>query len=69
MTVKADDIWEMWVLWHWRSGIASNAYNRKGDLRLWAIENVFGSYEKYRKDCGKGKAYRIVKVDVRRAFP
>lgn len=66
MSVKHDDIWLMWALWHWNSGIVGHVYPRQRDLKAWAIGGYFRNYDEYRKLCGKGKPYRLVKVDVTR---
>lgn len=67
MAVSSDDIWAMWALWHWKTGIVGGAYSRRRDLKKWLIESYFRDYADYRQNCGKGKPYRMIQVDVCRA--
>lgn len=67
MSPQPDDIWGMWALWNERIGIVGNVFSRQRDLKNWLIGGYFRDYPEYRKLCGKGKPYCMVKVDVTRA--
>lgn len=69
MSLQPDDVWEMWALWHWRSGIVGDVYGRRRDVKRGTVGTVFIDSADYDRNVGKGRPYRIVKVDVSRAKP
>lgn len=62
--VRDDDVYEMWMIRHWRIGMIGNAYRTRREAKEAAIGTLFLDAADYRRNVGKLRPYKMIKVDV-----